>query len=49
MAVSVLFDVPVIAEPAAYVLIPSLHPPNVNPGLARFPGPGAGTDVPPVT
>ena len=37
MAVSVLFDVPVIAEPAAYVFVPSLHPPNVNPAFASEP------------
>ena len=37
IAVSVLFAVPVIGEPAAYVFEPSLQPPKVKPGLVRVP------------
>ena len=37
IAVKVLLLVPVIGLPAWYVLVPSLQPPNVNPGFTRFP------------
>ena len=48
IAVKVLFEVPVIGEPAAYVFVPSLQPPKVNPGLESDPRAGAVIAVPPV-
>jgi hypothetical protein len=48
IAVKVLFEVPVIGEPEAYVFVPSLQPPKVNPGLESDLCAGAVTTVPPV-